>query len=1373
MSAPRTISRAATLRTLIGLLAVTGMRIGEALRLDRGDIDHEHDLLVVRDSKFGKSRELALYPSTITALRRYLRRRDRPVPAEPTAAVFTSATGTRLTYCTAHLAFKRIVDHAGLQPRSAGCRRTCAETAFAPACRMEYGRSVRSGKQCLRGLWLLVATAAMLALTLAGSAAAATKTVSFDDLTATTRVSNQYQASSGVTFPSGGGGLQPYVTSAPLQAHSPSNVAVYNCIGLAGCVEDFSIPRFRGVLSTSASSVSAYVGYFANFSTMNTVKVRLLAYNADGMLQAQSPFVTVTEGAPLTQQVTAAAPAATIDYFEIVADSIGDGSGGKPVAFDDLVIVTPDGPGAPNITLNPGQTVANVLAGTSVSLPVELNRHNASDGDVSFTVSGLPAGMSASFSPNPVSGAGTTTELTLTAAVDAPSSDAYSEITVTATPSLGAGPTPRTITKQVRVRTAFTMTRAGPPEVDLAPCSVKVPLGFVRDFGFAGPVSLSVTGMAAGVLASFDPSQVTFPNGAGAETVNLVVTGPATGVPTPPTELTIRAGAPGLADRTATVTVRGTCPQQYDARVTSLEITQGTQSEVLPQRYLDHPASPIPYAEIPNTARLRRDGPTVVRVYANLVFGPTGGVPNVPLTLSGAYRDRFGQLKAHPDSPLSPISGLRRLKLGPEQATAAEAASETAAYTFVLPQDWTHAALTIGANLLPSLGGGSPVVAPCARAACVQNDNMGLKSIPFVTARQVTVKPLQLTVNGVAQPDPVWNVFNWTRMMLPLPLHVMPYQATIDITDVANDQTRCIAAAPPGTAGSDHRKACSNAANEGAAARVSDWTCDQGSSDRTWNIGVNTGVARGKKSSHWCFGDFHIEEDAVVERNRPMTSVSHEFGHLLGRVHADTQCRGNSDGQEGEAWLPDGRGLLQSVGLAIGGRTGQSGGVYATLAPPKEWFDYMSYCAETRELPLPLVNGNSWISVRNWNRILGSFDLASAASTSHVEHHAAAQGVPPARARAAAGPAVAALHVRGFASGGEASIVTVSPGRSPPQPTSNSAYHLVGLGAGGTPVVDVAMLQADVHTDGSPPSLTLGGVIPAAGVTSVAIVKTGTTFATRARSTNAPTVAMRGTPAFRRGTATVRWRARDADGGRLLATIDYSADGGRSFETVWTGQSHGIARFPARHLSRSARARVRVTVNDGFREASVDSPRFRSPGAPPVVTILSSARRLKQPNDAPLVLSGQAFDDQARALTGRRLTWRAGKRVLGTGERISATGLPAGRHRVDLLARDGAGRTGRASVVVVLTAARPLFLTVSAPRSVKRAAGSMRLKLVSSLPATLAVRAAGLRTQRFAVGRKARTITVRIPRGAKPLNLRLSLTAGTRSSVRSLLVTRG
>jgi integrase len=117
-----TAHRAATLRALIGLLAVTGMRIGEAIRLDQSDIDYQRNLVTVVESKFGKSRQLAVHATTTAALRAYLARRDRPVSVESTDAVFTSATGTRLTYCNVHLAFKRTVKHAGLVPCSTVCR---------------------------------------------------------------------------------------------------------------------------------------------------------------------------------------------------------------------------------------------------------------------------------------------------------------------------------------------------------------------------------------------------------------------------------------------------------------------------------------------------------------------------------------------------------------------------------------------------------------------------------------------------------------------------------------------------------------------------------------------------------------------------------------------------------------------------------------------------------------------------------------------------------------------------------------------------------------------------------------------------------------------------------------------------------------------------------------------------------------------------------------------------------------------------------------------------------------------------------------------------------------------------------------------------
>lgn len=114
--------RAATYQTLIGLLAATGLRIGEALRLDRGDIDWSHGLLLVRDGKFGKSREIPLHETTVRALDNYLQKRDRLHPAPRGPAVFITTTGNRLLYGDAQCTFHHLVQSAALTPRSASCR---------------------------------------------------------------------------------------------------------------------------------------------------------------------------------------------------------------------------------------------------------------------------------------------------------------------------------------------------------------------------------------------------------------------------------------------------------------------------------------------------------------------------------------------------------------------------------------------------------------------------------------------------------------------------------------------------------------------------------------------------------------------------------------------------------------------------------------------------------------------------------------------------------------------------------------------------------------------------------------------------------------------------------------------------------------------------------------------------------------------------------------------------------------------------------------------------------------------------------------------------------------------------------------------------
>jgi len=118
-----TAHRADTYQTLIGLVAVTGMREGEAVRLDRDDVDFEQGLLTIRNSKFGKSRQIPVHSSTVEALAGHAARRDarrhrrdgRQHHHPPSSAsFFTSTTGTRLLRDNVSTVFPCLVREAGL-----------------------------------------------------------------------------------------------------------------------------------------------------------------------------------------------------------------------------------------------------------------------------------------------------------------------------------------------------------------------------------------------------------------------------------------------------------------------------------------------------------------------------------------------------------------------------------------------------------------------------------------------------------------------------------------------------------------------------------------------------------------------------------------------------------------------------------------------------------------------------------------------------------------------------------------------------------------------------------------------------------------------------------------------------------------------------------------------------------------------------------------------------------------------------------------------------------------------------------------------------------------------------------------------------------
>lgn len=107
--------RALTYTTLIGLLAATGLRPGEALALDRSDVDLETGILAIRQTKFGKSRFVPVADSTRVALQKYAKQRDALLPSRRTDAFLVSHRGARVEGCTARRTFARISCAIGLR----------------------------------------------------------------------------------------------------------------------------------------------------------------------------------------------------------------------------------------------------------------------------------------------------------------------------------------------------------------------------------------------------------------------------------------------------------------------------------------------------------------------------------------------------------------------------------------------------------------------------------------------------------------------------------------------------------------------------------------------------------------------------------------------------------------------------------------------------------------------------------------------------------------------------------------------------------------------------------------------------------------------------------------------------------------------------------------------------------------------------------------------------------------------------------------------------------------------------------------------------------------------------------------------------------
>ena len=847
--------------------------------------------------------------------------------------------------------------------------------------------------------------------------------------------------------------------------------------------------------------------------------------------------------------------------------------------------------------------------------------------------------------------------------------------------------------------------------------------------------------------------------------------------------------------------------------VNGIDVTQGIQVEDLAARNPFDSTAAATYEGVTLAAGHR----TIVRVYANAI--PESGHPSVPNVAALLYGcNGKTPLKG---APLSPEGGLRTLPFGlPLVSFSGERVNPAGAYSFTLPPGWTRAgSLRLKAQAFEAGGGFlgpmPPPAATCATSGGPDSATLELDRIPFVPTNGFSIHPVLLDVKGATIPDPL-TVFDRIRAITPtaegearLPLiqgfteyipgdpprwkylgHEAEYEGYVDITDLQGDLA----------SGKTSAKDTNTAVLDRLVHYVNHGGCGYGCGSVV--VGVSPGTAYGLTRQR-CGNilsetfDTSCPNDAptaVTSFTRPLTSVAHELYHGLGRVHASPACGGGDGDQRAEPWPPDELGYIQGIGIDPRPGSGGAAGPYRIISdPPPEppgfvpktgsqaghWYDFMSYCASPGGVGADKVTTdfNSWISVRGWEEMLRALRTDCSAVGGLDTVHRACPGDPGsrparrARVRMRKAPATRGLRVTASDDGTSAQVLGVEPIKATqPQALPGARYRLVARDAAGRVLSDSAMAVDQTHVLDQGAVTLLTGQTPATHSASVEVVRDGAVIATRMRSRHAPSVRILAPRAGRtvgaHGKVTVRWHASDADGGALVANLDYSRDGGRNWKPIFSGPDAGHTTLPSGLLSHSAKARLRLRVGDGFNETAVVSGRFTAIGGPPAVRIASPVRNQRIAADATLDVLGEAWDDRQAPLRGRSLRWFDGRRPLGSGARLSVTGLRPGRRVLRLVGHDASGRVTSDSVRIRVLPVRPLFVVLTAPQRLSRSARNIRIRVAASVPASL--QAGG---RRFAVDRRPRKLSVPVKRGATTVVLRLR--AGHLKSAAKIAFGRG
>jgi hypothetical protein len=255
-------------------------------------------------------------------------------------------------------------------------------------------------------------------------------------------------------------------------------------------------------------------------------------------------------------------------------------------------------------------------------------------------------------------------------------------------------------------------------------------------------------------------------------------------------------------------------------------------------------------------------------------------------------------------------------------------------------------------------------------------------------------------------------------------------------------------------------------------------------------------------------------------------------------------------------------------------------------------------------------------------------------------------------------------------------------------------YHVRLLDASGGVLADYPFTPGTIVSHADSQNFGFSGVFNwALGTRRIALVNAaGVELASRSVSANVPSISAvtqgGGATLPASGSVTISWTASDLDGDALRASIQYSTDGGASWNAVATGIAGSTYAVDVASLAGTKGAstgRFRVLVSDGVLTAGAETALFSAAGHPPAIAIASpfSGTRLELGQN--LMLEAVALDREDGLLDGAGISWSSDRDgALGIGRLVSAR-LNEGLHVITATATDSDGATAKATTTVRVT----------------------------------------------------------------------------------------